>query len=252
MLKSIAILSLSLAVSLPSYSASMKTDWKEVGDSKAYLFEDTGLEWLSLEETVGMSIDDVVSQLDTTYSGWRLPTRQEVNEMFREIIDYNQPEIVFNDGYTEIRQTGTGKYNFALKSAKVYQYILGVTSTEGTYNTNSYTWKANGIYLNDEIDTIGGTNVLTSVSIDASGFLGHLTKDQNFSSDTSYSELYSGVFLVSDGGTTLDSINDPSLNTNNPNAPINQASVPLPSSGLLLGLVMAGFGFSRKISNCRV
>jgi len=36
-----------------------------------------------------------------------------------------------------------------------------------------------------------------------------------------------GVLLVSDGGVTLSSINDPSLNIQNPQAPINQVSAPL-------------------------
>jgi hypothetical protein len=35
-----------------------------------------------------------------------------------------------------------------------------------------------------------------------------------------------GYFLVSDGGLTLSSINDPQLNINNPNAPINQQPEP--------------------------
>ena len=35
----------------------------------------------------------------------------------------------------------------------------------------------------------------------------------------------SGAFLVSDGGTTLSSINNPALNGNNPNAPVNNQPV---------------------------
>jgi hypothetical protein len=61
--------------------------------------------------------------------------------------------------------------------------------------------------------------------------------------NTNYSNDAFGVYLVSDGGTTLSSINDPSLNANNANAP---ASVPLPATAALLGLGLLGFGARRK------
>lgn len=47
------------------------------------------------------------------------------------------------------------------------------------------------------------------------------------------------MLLVSDGGTTLSSINNPSLNINNANDPIN--SVPLPATTLLFAFGAAGF-----------
>jgi hypothetical protein len=50
----------------------------------------------------------------------------------------------------------------------------------------------------------------------------------------------SGVFLVSDGGFTYSSINTPTINANNANAP---ADVPAP---FLLSLVALAFTFRRK------
>lgn len=51
-----------------------------------------------------------------------------------------------------------------------------------------------------------------------------------------------GVYLVSDGGVTLSSINDPTLNQNNPNSPA-KLSVP----GAIAALGLAGlFGWRRR------
>jgi hypothetical protein len=70
-----------------------------------------------------------------------------------------------------------------------------------------------------------------------------LYSNLNATNDTSSSYTAYGVYLVSDGGTTQSSLNDPSLNANNANAP---SSVPLPATAALLGLGLLGFGARRK------
>jgi hypothetical protein len=70
-----------------------------------------------------------------------------------------------------------------------------------------------------------------------------LSSNNNESNNTNFSFITYGVYLVSDGGTTLSLINDPSLNANNANAP---ASVPLPATAALLGLGLLGFGARRN------
>ena len=56
---------------------------------------------------------------------------------------------------------------------------------------------------------------------------------------------HQGVWLASDGGLTLSSSNNASLNANNPNAPVADVS----ASFSLGGLVMLGVGFRRKLKN---
>ena len=70
-----------MALSLNANAGLVHTDWKEAGDQQATLSEETGLEWLKLRNTDNMSINQVKSQLDTTYAGWRLPTNNEVGEL---------------------------------------------------------------------------------------------------------------------------------------------------------------------------
>lgn len=55
------------------------------------------------------------------------------------------------------------------------------------------------------------------------------------------------IYMVSDGWTTLSSINDPSLNINNANAPVNNAtSVPAPATALILATGLFGFSARRR------
>ena len=67
---------------------------------RATLDSNTGIEWLDLSETVGMSMDYVVSQTGGggEFAGWRLPTSDELNVFFDEIID---PAVVTKSGETK-------------------------------------------------------------------------------------------------------------------------------------------------------
>lgn len=64
--------------------------------------------------------------------------------------------------------------------------------------------------------------------------------------DTEYSLSRFGVWLVSDGGTTLTSINNPTLNLNNPKAPINMADVSAPAGLAAAGVLMLMLGARRR------
>jgi hypothetical protein len=54
--------------------------------------------------------------------------------------------------------------------------------------------------------------------------------------ESNFNHPYYGVFMVSSGGETLSSLNNPSINAN----------VPLPATLGLLGLTMDGLSFRRK------
>jgi hypothetical protein len=75
------VLFAALSVSASVNAGFTHVDWKVVGDSKATLHQETGLEWLKLPNTNKKSINEVMSELATTYAGWRMPTNTEVEVM---------------------------------------------------------------------------------------------------------------------------------------------------------------------------
>jgi hypothetical protein len=218
-------------LALASMSASAQlipTDWKNTGDKLATLDESTGIEWLDLTQTVNMSIDTAESYLGSRFEGWRLPTRSEVTQLMVNAFP-SQAAFVQGSGSKSFTNTTTDN------EADNFRLLFGTTHINSNGN---YTY---GLFKNDPG---GDYSVLRSGAYDRkSDDYISLYSNQNTTNDTSFSHSSIGVYLVSDGGTTQSSLNDPSLNANNANAP---SSVPLPATAALLGLGLLGFGARRK------
>lgn len=81
-------LAITLFCALPVSAGFVHQDYKIVGDEKITLHEETGMEWLTLRETFGFSIDAVTSMLEPggKFDGWRLPTGEEVEALLSKIL----------------------------------------------------------------------------------------------------------------------------------------------------------------------
>ena len=228
-------------ISTQASAAFVSTDWKTAGDKLATLDTKTGLEWLDLSQTYGRTFNQIVSQLSTTYAGWRLPTESEVSQLMlnfygapgltaigwssRNVITSTvarNAEIFFRMGSNINRYTDNlitiGNYLDGDGSLKAAGSAL---SSAGTVYTILYGMASTGTYSRDALVTTTGWNY------------------------RQYDNAH-GVWLVSDGGTTLSSVNDPTLNINNPNAPINMADVSAPAGLTAAGLLMLMLGARRK------
>lgn len=193
------------------------TDWQSVGDAKATLDTDSGLEWLDVSITDNMSINQVESLLSTTFAGWRLPSYAEVQQLFRNAfkttIDRNWDVTIDGPDYE------TFLYNFGFTYSNYVSY---------------------GTYLSEDGNTVyaGGTG---------GSAYGKIYTNYTYGNDANTAVIYAGVFLVSDGGVTLSSQQNPTLNINNPNAPVNQtADVNAPVSAPLAALLLAGWACVRR------
>lgn len=213
------------AFSIQAQAAFVSTDWKAQGDSRATLHEETGIEWLKLPETSGMSINEVISQLDTTFAGWRLPTKAEVTTMLSASWGINLPQTSWSS--TAYNPNITTHHN------RLGASFVNTPGAPNAVHTWAYT-QTYAMYLDDA----GLVNY--SGAYYPGGTTTHAYSNTLVSGGTNPDyKLYAySVYLVSDGGTTLSSVNDPSLNVNNPSAPVNNADVNAPAtmSALMLSL----------------
>lgn len=215
-----------LAAGLISTQASagfVQTDLRELGDKKAVLHQETGLEWLSLDETRDWSLSEALAQTAKggILEGWRLPSYAEVENLF--ITFFAGETINIYGGYQEI-------YYGSARPGSVYMAFRNLFAAPSTTLKVTLGWfyKENG----DQA---------------FAGVLAHSTyQNAQFHGFSSTAKHQKSVFLVSDGGTTLSSINDPTLNINNPNAPINMADVSAPPGLAAAGVLMLMLGARRK------
>jgi MYXO-CTERM domain-containing protein len=67
-----------------AYAAIDLSDWKTPGDNLLVTDTVTGLQWLNLRQTAGMSYNDVTSDLSNTFSGFTLASAFQVATFFAD------------------------------------------------------------------------------------------------------------------------------------------------------------------------
>jgi hypothetical protein len=216
------LIAATLLLSITSAQAAfVHTDWKLDGDQRSTLHEETGIEWLKFNHTKNMSINQVAGQLNSTYAGWRFPTHAEVDNLITSFFTTMDVEGTSTDGY-EAAQSQQG---FEWGDYMGDTYINSVADHSRGMTVENNIIKMSGAYTYNN----GGTR-LRVFNNHSNGYNGD------------YKTVYHSVFLVSDGGTTLSSQQDPSINSNNANAPAADVSAPA-----LLGLMSLGlFGFATR------
>lgn len=239
MLRKMTLLSTVLALSSIAFSANaafVSTDWQVAGDKKATLDTETGLEWLDLTQTDGKSYVEVSALLSTTLSGWRFPTPSEVHQMMASFFSVltGYEDSVYN--VKKSTPQGSGEH----ANGPLFRSLFGHTYTY-YQSGNDWSYASYGLFKNDD-----GTIVMSGEHRrnywNGSYYSIYHNYDLNAASNVTDVTRYvnGGYFLVSDGGVTLSSINDPQLNVNNPKSPVNQQPVNDVASPLF---GMAGFGF---------
>lgn len=212
--------------SLSAQAGWQHTDWKVEGDSLASLHEETGIEWLKLSETDTYSFTQLSAQMGDggAFAGWRFPTINEVRTWMGSLVTNNT--VIDN------------------LSRPQFQYEVDYYNNDGTE------WR-NAMGLS-QYDLQDRTRSMAAVKDEAgtARLFGnariHRTERQFFYA-TYDAPIYAydenediSIFLVSDGGTTLSSQLDPTLNINNPDAPVNNVPV------IAGGLVLLGLGLARR------
>ena len=235
--KSLLAATLAVTMAGSANAGYISLDWQEEGDELAFLDEDAGLEWLMLTETAGMSLNEVVTELDEggMFEGWRLASRSEVTDLFIDVIDYAS----FNEGTTTASWSGA--------RGNIYGEFTGLFGWTYTNSSAKYSY---GLYLNDmETSTLTDEVLMGGVKYDGNTYLYEDYTSTSYSMD--WSSGTTGIYLVGDGGATLSTQEDMSLVSNNPlYAEANE--VPEPSGVLLMASGLFGLGAMRRKRKKRI
>lgn len=209
-------------------AALISSDWQATGDNKATLDTQTGIEWLKLDNTKGYTFEKFKAGFYVELAGWRLPTLTEV----QQLISLNFPGMA----------SATQNAYDATRAANWFN-AMGVTDPAGNRSGSM------GYVLADN-----GWQVYQVGQAWNFGSFWNAVPWNEISSAQLYSStsIYSGLFMVSDGGLTVSSIDDPARNINNANAPINNmppAPAPVSTPLVFSALGLLALAFRRRVRN---
>jgi hypothetical protein len=201
-----------------AFSASaqvVNTDYINPGDGRIIADTETGLSFLKLTETFGRSFAQVSSELDTTYSGWRLSTAEEVTSLLTNLL---KDKLNTYGGYTPYHQGASGTPIY-ISDTNLFNEgtIIGSQPTNvGSYDSYGMVMEGGNLLMYGFWYNEGNNSAKTHSA------WGPYTEDY---ANTSY-----GIWLTQDA--------------TNISSDSNLVDVHTPI--ILSGLALLGFGFSRR------
>lgn len=133
-----------ISVTSSASAAFITTDWKAEGDRMVMTDEETGIEWLKLPQTFGLSVGEVRN--NAYFDGWDIAQRDEVYSLVQRARagDYTQ----FNTTVTEsnylasyaIYDFGDGTYKMAGIATNGVSYAQYGTFTENYSREDFGVW----------------------------------------------------------------------------------------------------------------
>lgn len=83
------------------------TDWLSAGDNQVTIIDDTGFEWLNLNQSLGYSVNSAQAQMGQggIFEGWRLPTYEDMQalqmlllpSLYNSSLNVASVNVVYND-----------------------------------------------------------------------------------------------------------------------------------------------------------
>jgi MYXO-CTERM domain-containing protein len=218
------LIAAALLLSITSAQAALvESDWKNTGDALVTLDTDTGIEWLKLNNTTNMSYNDVLASTSngSTLDGWRLPNPDEIDTLMTNMV-------------------------FPTSVARGTQRSLSQWNPINVWNGHMELTLLPIPNISNDRNSLGLSKNETGELVQTGTVINHLRLLRNQIEAPAWADDFApsgyGWFLVSDGGVTLSSQLDPTINANNASAPTANVSAPA-----LLGLIGLGlFGFAAR------
>jgi hypothetical protein len=224
------------------------TDWLIEGDQHAFVDTQTGVEWLRMgtpRQAQGISSlgSTTIANIDILFPGWRFPTMDELLAVGENIL-VNSPSAksIFTGNLNAAPATGAVPSRAVYGNSRVYAGAnYSLTPWMDAFGWTPY---ANG-GQSSSMYFYNGNGAIGVGMYDGRGAYQQITRGYSRGDLGSYSfGSTNNFFLVSDGGVTLSSQLDPSLNANNANSPV-VGDVSAPAIALC-GLTLLGLGFVRR------
>lgn len=116
----IGILASALFLSFSSHAALMEGDLYENGDGLTTIDTNTGIEWMDLTQTKGMSANEVLA--DPRFSGWRFPSAEEYTALIQSYL----PDIDHDNRLTYYNQKAWPNKNVEIAQIKeMLSFFIG-------------------------------------------------------------------------------------------------------------------------------
>ena len=214
--------SLFLAPTL-SHAELIETDVYTKGDALATLDTNTGIEWLDLTETQLLresgTTEEAIATVIAKNPGWRLPTQAEVTTLIL--------------GYFPMAVSGESvvlKVVYVPENNEIYTQFRDSFGQSSTYDGHYRM----GLYSDGENYQSAGVSTWSG---------GQVALDRLYIRNGN-EKVYNALFLVSDGGTTISSKENPEINTPGYSL-IDTNDVPAPFFGIA-SLAMLGLFLRQK------
>jgi len=243
------IVATALLLTVNAASAGLiRVDLSSAGSQGVTLDTDTGIEWLGLSNTLGMSMNEAL----TAFSGWRVATQFEVGTVINKVLAGEAYENFFGSalqsGYGQIDYGSSRNSYYVQFTNKMHSVFQGGNTAPAS--DGRFLRVADGLHIND----VTGGLIRSGTTIASNRYYQRIYFNRGLGISLpdimDYKRADASVFLVSDGGRSFASLQDPTINANNANAPINNATaVSEPGALALLGLGLMGLAVSRKRKN---
>lgn len=219
-MKKTLLLTALAAISFSSQAELLKGDWLVEGDNRSLYDTETGLTWLSITETRGLSVSEMRDELanNEIYDGFRYATEDEVFALTIPHMNYNIAQDTGSSGlWTNIGNGATDWFRYMFDSRNKYLHAL------------NYDYIMYAYFENDESDTY-----LSHLGVNCCEWARYVNTHTNLN-DT-VKDSTSGHFIVKSGAQGLFAAENPEY----------AASVPLAPTAAILGISLLGLSRRRK------
>ena len=217
---------LTMTFSMSAHAEITSTDLYASGDGLVTFDSNTGLEWIDLTETSGHTIESITPLLSSTLSGFRVATQTEVEEMLSSIM----PSILSPTSYWAARNP-----------------VSPIVDADEALDFRTYFMNSNtslfGAFSLDDVSADGYEAGILGSNTAYSGHIAYYDftlMESDYAAGKYWGTTYnsrSSVYLVSEGGYTYSSLNDPAVKAAQA---ANSNPVPSPLGFSALALAMAG------------